>query len=55
MAKLTTGGFLKSLALGIIKGDPLAVVDDIQESAKEEKKEEGGIIETEGEASDEKA
>lgn len=51
MAKLTTGGFLKSFALGLLKGDPLSVVDDIQKSAQEDDKKEDAI-DTEGEASD---
>ena len=56
MAKLDTGGFLKSLFVNTLKGDPLAVLDDIQKSAKEEKTKEGGTIETEGEETpDEKA
>lgn len=56
MAKLGTGGFLKSLFVNTLKGDPLAVLDDIQESVKEDKKKDKSAIDVEGEeSSDEKA
>lgn len=58
MAKLNTWGFFKKLGQHTLKGDPLAIVDDLAESAREadakDEKKDREAIETEG-TSNEKA
>jgi hypothetical protein len=54
MPKLDTWGFLKKLATHTVAGDPLAIVDDIAESAQEDakdKKKDKDAIDTTGETS----